>query len=115
MSSEVQFNLRIPAELKLKINIAATANNRSINSEAEKRLSESFNPKVRITDYENLSEPAMGVELDGVTIGLVKSHYSDITLQPYRDGKWVLSYHALRCMVDDADAKALIERGCLVK
>lgn len=114
MSSEVQFNLRIPAELKQRIGIAAEINNRSINSEAGKRLLDSFNPRVRITDYDNLSEPAMGIELDGVTIGLLKSNYSDIKLQPYRDGKWVLSYFALRCMIDEKDAKDLIERGCSV-
>lgn len=69
-------------------------------------------PKVRITDYFDLSEPAMGLELDGVTIGLMKSDYKDISIRYYDAERWVLSYYALRCMISEADAKALIDRGC---
>lgn len=42
MSKDVQFNLRIPAELKGKIENAAKTNNRSINAEAMNRLEQSF-------------------------------------------------------------------------
>ena len=38
MSEDVQFNLRIPAELKLRIAEAAKTNSRSINAEAQLRL-----------------------------------------------------------------------------
>lgn len=42
MSSEVQFNLRIPSELKEKVKRAAETSGRSINSEAQYRLEKSF-------------------------------------------------------------------------
>ena len=42
MSDEVQFNLRIPAELKLRIAEVAKTNSRSINAEAQLRLEQSF-------------------------------------------------------------------------
>ena len=42
MSTEVHFNLRIPAELKQIVSDAARINGRSINAEAQHRLEESF-------------------------------------------------------------------------
>ena len=39
---DIQFNLRIPEELKAKIDAAAKANQRSINAEATSRLYDSF-------------------------------------------------------------------------
>lgn len=42
MSSDVQFNLRIPSELKEKVKRAAETSGRSINSEAQYRLEQSF-------------------------------------------------------------------------
>ncbi|USA54581.1 Arc family DNA-binding protein [Acinetobacter sp. C32I] len=40
--ADIQFNLRIPAELKEHIAEAAKENNRSLNAEAQSRLEESF-------------------------------------------------------------------------
>lgn len=113
MSNDVQFNLRIPAELKQLIADSAKANSRSINAEAQLRLEESFKkPSVRITDYDGLAEPAMTIELPYATIGLMQSRYSEVTLQSNFSGRWILSYQALRCTIDDADAKLLIQKGC---
>ncbi|MEB8381431.1 Arc family DNA-binding protein [Acinetobacter junii] len=42
MMADIQFNLRIPEELKDKIKEAATDNGRSINAEAQYRLEQSF-------------------------------------------------------------------------
>ncbi|WP_394651408.1 Arc family DNA-binding protein [uncultured Acinetobacter sp.] len=43
--ADIQFNLRIPEELKDKIKDAASQSGRSINAEAQMRLEESFNEK----------------------------------------------------------------------
>lgn len=43
--ADVQFNLRIPEELKERIKEAANTNSRSINAEAQLRLEESFSDK----------------------------------------------------------------------
>ena len=43
--ADIQFNLRIPAELKDRIAEAAKENNRSINAEAQSRLEQSFDKK----------------------------------------------------------------------
>ncbi|MBF7685971.1 Arc family DNA-binding protein [Acinetobacter sp. B10A] len=40
--ADIQFNLRIPSELKEQIMLSAKHNNRSINSEAQSRLEQSF-------------------------------------------------------------------------
>ncbi|ADX03190.1 MULTISPECIES: Arc family DNA-binding protein [Acinetobacter] len=40
--ADIQFNLRIPEELKEKIKQAATESGRSINAEAQYRLEQSF-------------------------------------------------------------------------
>lgn len=50
MSEDVQFNLRIPAELKQQIVEAAKKNSRSINAEAQLRLEKTF-------ELDNLPEP----------------------------------------------------------
>lgn len=42
--ADVQFNLRIPEELKDKVKDAAKESGRSINAEAQYRLEQSFNP-----------------------------------------------------------------------
>ncbi|MEG9133696.1 Arc family DNA-binding protein, partial [Acinetobacter baumannii] len=42
MSDDVQFNLRIPSELKQRIVDAAKKNSRSINAEAQLRLERTF-------------------------------------------------------------------------
>lgn len=69
MSDDVQFNLRIPSELKQKIVEAAKRNSRSINAEAELRLQRSFdlddlpettNPK-NIVDPDKLEDWAKSV------------------------------------------------------
>lgn len=52
MSDEVQFNLRIPAELKLRIAEAAKTNCRSINAEAQLRLEQSFENTKSYTEEE---------------------------------------------------------------
>lgn len=51
MSEDVQFNLRIPSELKRQIVDAAKRNSRSINAEAQLRLERTF-------ELDNLPEPA---------------------------------------------------------
>ncbi|WP_312102100.1 Arc family DNA-binding protein [Acinetobacter venetianus] len=43
--ADIQFNLRIPEELKVKIKEAAAENGRSINAEAQMRLEQSFTDK----------------------------------------------------------------------
>lgn len=69
MSDDVQFNLRIPAELKQRIVDAAKKNSRSINAEAQLRLERTFdlddlpeptNPK-NITDPQKLEEWASSI------------------------------------------------------
>ena len=69
MSDDVQFNLRIPAELKQRIVDAAKKNSRSINAEAQLRLERTFelddlpeptNPK-NITDPQKLEEWANSI------------------------------------------------------
>ncbi|WP_180035596.1 MULTISPECIES: Arc family DNA-binding protein [unclassified Acinetobacter] len=50
MSEDVQFNLRIPSELKQQIVDAAKQNSRSINAEAQLRLQRTF-------ELDNLPEP----------------------------------------------------------
>lgn len=50
MSEDIQFNLRIPSELKQQIVDAAKRNSRSINAEAQLRLERTF-------ELENLPEP----------------------------------------------------------
>lgn len=47
--ADIQFNLRIPEELKEKIKEAASQSGRSINAEAQLRLEESFNPSKSIS------------------------------------------------------------------
>ena len=51
MSEDVQFNLRIPSELKQQIVDAAKRNSRSINAEAQLRLERTF-------ELDSLPEPA---------------------------------------------------------
>ncbi|GAA5559894.1 hypothetical protein Asch03_02091 [Acinetobacter schindleri] len=54
MSTEVQFNLRIPAALKEKIADAAKSNSRSINAEAQLRLEDSLHkPEDNLVDFES--------------------------------------------------------------
>lgn len=69
MSEDVQFNLRIPSELKQQIVDAAKRNSRSINAEAQLRLERTFvldnlpeptNPK-NITDPDKLEAWAKSV------------------------------------------------------
>ena len=69
MPDEVQFNLRIPSELKQQIVDAAKRNSRSINAEAQLRLERTFeldrlpeptNPR-NITDPEKLEDWAKSV------------------------------------------------------
>ncbi|MCZ3293834.1 Arc family DNA-binding protein [Acinetobacter baumannii] len=69
MSEDVQFNLRIPAELKQQIVEAAKKNSRSINAEAQLRLEKTFeldklpaptSPK-SINDPEKLEEWAQSI------------------------------------------------------
>lgn len=52
MSEDVQFNLRIPSELKQQIVDAAKRNSRSINAEAQLRLERTF-------ELDNLPEPTL--------------------------------------------------------
>ena len=51
MTEDVQFNLRIPSELKQQIVDAAKRNSRSINAEAQLRLERTF-------ELDSLPEPA---------------------------------------------------------
>lgn len=51
--TDIQFNLRIPKELKEKIKDAATENGRSINAEAQYRLEKSFEFLIDDSYYKN--------------------------------------------------------------
>lgn len=59
MSDDVQFNLRIPAELKQRIVDAAKKNSRSINAEAQLRLERTFelDDLPESTDPKNITDP----------------------------------------------------------
>ena len=48
--ADVQFNLRIPDELKERVKSAAKESGRSINAEAQYRLEQSFEPEIKVTD-----------------------------------------------------------------
>ena len=49
--ANIQFNLRLPQELKDRIEEAAKRTGRSINAEAAYRLDRGLRPQVRPTDY----------------------------------------------------------------
>lgn len=118
MSNDVQFNLRIPLELKQQIADAAKNNSRSVNAEAQMRLEGSFDnkdfkPKILVTDYDGLHEPAMTLEIAGAVIGLMQSKYHEVKLQDCHNGTWMLIYHALRLVpISESTAKLLISKGC---
>ncbi|QHH95413.1 Arc family DNA-binding protein [Acinetobacter gyllenbergii] len=54
--ADIQFNLRIPAELKDRIAEAAKENNRSINAEAQSRLEQSFDTANTVISNQSLAE-----------------------------------------------------------
>ena len=115
--TDVQFNLRIPEELKEKVKKAAQESGRSINAEAQYRLEQSFSQseKIRITDFDGLSEPAMSIEMDNAVVGLMQSQYHQVEIQNAYDDKWQLIYHSLRCMLTRDQAQLLISKGCTLK
>ncbi|MCL1623375.1 Arc family DNA-binding protein [Moraxella sp. Tifton1] len=111
----VDFKIRLPHELKDKLNQSAEKHNRTMTADIVARLETTFNTIVEneIYGYNDMTEPAMTVHLHDIVIGLMQSQYKDIKVQknPFND-TWVLSYHALRCTIDEKFAQALIHKGC---
>lgn len=59
--ADIQFNLRIPENLKEKIKEAAFKNGRSINAEAQYRLEQSF-------QTDSVSKPFLSYDKDSMTL-----------------------------------------------
>jgi len=111
--NDPQMNLRVPMELKEKIETAALNSGRTITAEAVIRLEQSFEPDFfRITKFNDLKEPAASIEIGAITIGLYESQYKEIELFQMGINSWILSYHAVRCYLRDKSAQQLIELGC---
>lgn len=105
--------LRVPPELKQKIEKSAEENNRSQSAEMVDRLENSFTISFfRITKFNDTNEASYSIEIDKFTIGLYESKLKEIKLYELNLNYWVLSYHALRCVVDGNVAKQLIDIGC---
>lgn len=114
--NDPQMNLRIPVELKEKIEVSAFKNNRTITAEAVKRLEESFNSGFfRVTKIHDLKEPAATIEMGTITLGLYQSQYKEIELYEMSLNSWIVSYYAMRCYVNEKTAQELIELGCTNK
>ena len=111
--TDQQFPLRLPPELKEKLEDACKESGRSKNAEAVYRLEKSFEPDFfRITKFNDLKEPAASIEIGAITIGLYESQYKEIKLTQLGLNYWLLSYHAVLCHLKDESAKQLIELGC---
>lgn len=111
--NDPQMNLRVPIELKEKIEQTALENGRTITAEAVYRLEKSFEPNFfRVTTFNNLDEIGYTIEIDRFTFGLFKSQLQDIRLYELHLNYWVLSYQSLRCTVSSSIANELIELGC---
>ncbi|WP_410160854.1 Arc family DNA-binding protein [Acinetobacter cumulans] len=111
--NDPQMNLRVPIELKEKIEQTALENGRTITAEAVYRLEKSFEPNFfRVTTFNNLSELGYTIEIDRFTFGLFKSQLQELRLYELHLNYWILSYHAIRCTVNSAIANELIEIGC---
>lgn len=89
MSKDVQFNLRIPAELKAKIEDAARTNNRSINAEAMNRLEQSFRIQESLPDITEqagkLLNQAIVETLEDVLVRLTRRGVSDQVIKDALD------------------------------
>lgn len=111
--NDPQMNLRVPMELKEKIEEIALENGRTITAEAVYRLEKSFEPDFfRITKFSDLKEPAASIEIGAITIGLYESQFKEIKLTQLGLNYWLFSYHAVLCHLGDKSAKQLIELGC---
>lgn len=111
--TDQQFPLRLPPELKEKLEDASRESGRSKNAEAVYRLEKSFEPDFfRITKFDNLKEPAASIEIGAITIGLYESQYKEIKLTQLGINYWLLSYHSVLCHLRDESATQLIELGC---
>lgn len=105
--------LRVPPELKQKIEESAEKNNRSQSAEMVARLEQSFTlNSFRITKFNDLKEIGYSIEIDKFTFGLFESKITEIELYELNVDYWVLSYHGLRVVVNNSIAKQLIEIGC---
>lgn len=114
--NDPQMNLRVPVELKEKVEKAAFENGRTITAEAIYRLEKSFYVSFfRITKFDDMKEPAASIEIGPITIGLFQSKYKEIELYEMSLNSWILSYQAVRCYLRDADAKQLLKLGCTYK
>lgn len=120
MTKIAHANIRMPYELKEKIDKSAEENGRSITSEIITRLEDSFKvannshnaSQVKIFHFNDMDQPAMTVEIPQSVIGLMKSHYKDIQVEQNQlNGQWVLKYYALRCIISEIDAMQLIQAG----
>lgn len=70
--ADIQFNLRIPAELKERIAESAKENNRSINAEAQSRLEKSFEPYAENSPSE-IAEAAANIAINQIVNSLCQN------------------------------------------
>ncbi len=111
--NDPQMNLRVPIELKEKIEQTALENSRTITAEAVYRLEKSFEPNFfRITTFNDLEQLGYTIEIDRFTLGLFKSQLHEIKLYELNFNYWILSYHAMRCTINSSIANELIKIGC---
>lgn len=66
---------------------------------------------MKVEQFDNLSEPSITIDLNGVIIGLMKSQYDEVKLSRLPDGKYMISYYALRATITSEEAKQLIDLG----
>lgn len=74
--TDVQFNLRIPEELKDKVKDAAKESGRSINAEAQYRLEQSFDESYekQINEmYHQMYDDRLAKAIQEVTVGIFSS------------------------------------------
>ncbi len=70
--ADIQFNLRIPAELKERIAESAKENNRSINAEAQSRLEKSFEPYAN-NNASEIAEAAANIAINQIVDSLCQN------------------------------------------
>ena len=114
--TDQQFPLRLPPELKEKLENACKESGRSKNAEAVYRLERTFEIDFfRVTLFGDLKEPAASIEIGAITIGLYESQYKEIELYEMGINSWIFSYHAVRCYLRDDAAQQLLKLGCTYK
>ncbi|WP_252717782.1 Arc family DNA-binding protein [Acinetobacter soli] len=81
--ADIQFNLRIPEELKDKIKAAASRSGRSINAEAQIRLEKSFNHDLQMAlkVEEQLANSYKNLETIKTFIDVIQNLQETVTKQ----------------------------------